>query len=97
MSAVHDAVQRRVRQGGVSNDLVPAADRDLAGDQQRAPIVAVVDDLEEVATLLGIERLRPPIIDDQEPDAFKRGQQPRQAAFAACLAEVGQTGGRRSL
>jgi hypothetical protein len=53
MSAVHDAVQRRVGQGGVSNDLVPAADRDLAGDQQRASIVAVVDDLEEVATLLG--------------------------------------------
>jgi hypothetical protein len=88
MSAVHDAVQRRVGQGGVSNDLVPAADRDLAGDQQRASIVAVVDDLEEVATLLGIKRLRPPIVDDQQPDAFECGQQPRQAALAACLAEV---------
>ena len=47
------------RPGWVSNDLVPAADRDLAGDQQRASIVAVVDDLEEVATLLGIERSGP--------------------------------------
>jgi len=90
MSAVHDAVQRRVGQGGVSNDLVPAADRDLAGDQQRAAVVAVVNDLEQIATLLGIERLRPPIIDDQEPDAFECGEQPRQAALAARLGQIAE-------
>ncbi len=52
---------------------------DLAGDQQRASIVAVVDDLVEVATLLGFERLRPPIVDDQQPDAFRAW-----SAAAAC-------------
>ena len=85
MGAVNDAVEDRVAEGGVADHLVPSTDRDLAGDQQRAAVVAVVDDLEQIAALLGIERLRPPIIDDQEPDAFERGQQPRQAALAARL------------
>jgi hypothetical protein len=34
--------------------------------QQRAAVVAVVDDLEQIAALLGIERLRPPVVDDQD-------------------------------
>ena len=45
---------------------MPTIDRDLAGDQQRSPVAAIVDDLEQVAALLRIERFRPPIIDDQE-------------------------------
>jgi hypothetical protein len=44
-------------------------------DQQRAAVVAVVDDLEHIAALLGIERFQVPIINDQQPDAFERGQQ----------------------
>jgi hypothetical protein len=35
---------------------VPAIDRDLAGDQQGSPVVAIVDDLEQIAALLGVER-----------------------------------------
>ena len=53
---------------------MPAIDGHLAGDQQRAAIVAVVDDLEQIAALLGIERFWPPIIDDQQPDAFGHRQ-----------------------
>lgn len=83
--AVNDAVEDRVTERGISNHLVPFANRDLAGDQQR---VAVIDDIEEVASLFGIERLRPPVVDDQEPDAFEHRQEARQAALAARLGQV---------
>ena len=81
MRAVNDAVEDRVT--GVGNDLMPAIHRNLAGDQQRAAVVAVIDDLEQIAALLGPKRLRPPVVDDQQPDAFERGQEARQAALAA--------------
>ena len=88
VSAMENAIKDRVAKGGIADHLMPAIYGNLAGDQQRAAIVAVVDDLEQIATLLGIERLRPPIIDDQQPDAFERRQQPRQPAFAARLGEI---------
>ena len=81
MGAVNDAVEDRVAEGGIADDLVPAADRNLAGDQQRAPLVAIVDDLEQIAALLGVERLRPPVVDDQQAGAFER----RSSAAAAGL------------
>jgi len=90
MSAVDDAVEDRVGQGGIADYLVPAADRHLAGDQQRTAIAAVVDDLEQIAPLLGVEWLRPPIVDDQQAGAFERGQQTRHAAFAARLGQVAE-------
>lgn len=90
MGAVNDAVEDRVAQRGIGDHLVPFTDGDLAGDQQRAAVVSVVDDLEQIAALLGIERLWPPIVDDQQPDPFERGQEPRQAALAARLGEVAE-------
>jgi len=45
MGAVDDAVENGVGQGGIANHLVPAIDRELAGDQQGSPVVAIVDDL----------------------------------------------------
>src|SRR5712692_5072333 len=52
MGAVDDAIEDGVGQGGICDNLVPSADRYLTGDQQRAAIAAVVDDLKEVAALL---------------------------------------------
>ena len=75
--AVNDAVEDRVTERGIGDHLVPFADGNLAGDQQRPAVVSVVDDLEQIAALLGIERLRPPIVDDQEPDAFERSEERR--------------------
>src|SRR3984893_7757023 len=94
MGAVNDAVEDRVTERGIGDHLVPFTDRDLAGDQQRATIVAIVDDLEQIAALLGIKRLRPPIVDDQQPDAFERGQETRQAALTARLDEVAEQAAR---
>ena len=60
MGRVKHAVQDGVAEGGISNDVVPRGHGDLAGDQQRASIVAVIDDLQQIAALLGVERLGPP-------------------------------------
>jgi hypothetical protein len=45
-----DAVEDGVGQGGIADDLVAARDRELAGDQERAGVVAVLDDLEQITT-----------------------------------------------
>jgi hypothetical protein len=43
---------------------IDGGERMQAGDQQRSAITAIVDDLNEVSALLGVERLRALIIDD---------------------------------
>ena len=90
MGAMDDAVENGVGQGGIANDFMPAIDRDLAGDQQRSSVVAIINDLEQIAALLGIERFRPPIVDNQQAGAFERAHQPRQPAFAARLGKIGE-------
>ena len=96
MGAMDDAVENAVGQGGIANHLMPAIDRDLAGDEQGSSVVAIVDDLEQIAALLGVERFRPPIIDDQQAGAFERAHQPRQPTFAARLGKFGEQA-RRAL
>lgn len=48
--------------GGISNNFVPAIDGQLAGDDDRTSFISVLDDLEQIAALIGIERLRSPVI-----------------------------------
>ena len=62
---VHHPVDDGVADRHVADDFVPAADRNLAGDQQRALVIPVVDDLQQVTALLGRQRLGSPIVDDQ--------------------------------
>ena len=46
---VDDAVEDRIDERRDSNHLVPAVDRNLAGYDDRAFVVAVLDDFEEIA------------------------------------------------
>jgi hypothetical protein len=62
MGIVNDAVQDGVAERGIADHVMPAVDGKLAGDEQRSLVVAVVDDLEQIATLLGGERLRSPVV-----------------------------------
>ncbi len=59
MRTMNDAVQDRIADGGISHQLVPAADGNLAGDQQRALLVPVVNNLQQVPPLLRAQRLVP--------------------------------------
>src|SRR5260370_6611236 len=90
MGAMDDAVENGVGQRWIANDFMPAIDRDLAGDQQGSPVVAIIDDLEQIAALLGIERFRCTIVDDQQAGALERAPQARQPALGARRAKIGE-------
>src|SRR3954463_7692778 len=53
MGGVDNAVKDRFGQGGVTHDFIPTTNWHLAGDDQRAGVVAILDDLQQVATLFG--------------------------------------------
>ena len=60
-----DTIEDRIGQSGIAHELVPSVDGELAGDDQRAGIVAILDDLQQIALLLGQQRFRPPIVDSR--------------------------------
>jgi hypothetical protein len=41
---------------------LPAVDRKLAGDDERARVVAILNDLQQIALLFGQQRFRTPIV-----------------------------------
>ena len=59
MRSVNDTIQDRVPQGWIADNLVPTVYRNLTGDQQRPFPFAVIDDLEQIAALFGVQWLRP--------------------------------------
>jgi hypothetical protein len=69
--AVNDAVEDRVADCVVADHVVPPSEGDLASDQKRAPLVAIVDNLQKITPLFRVQRLWPPIIDDQQACAFQ--------------------------
>ena len=75
---------------GLADQVVPAVDRDLAGDQRGAAAVAVLDDLQHVVALLGAERLETPIVEDQQLDAAEGAHQAGIAAIAARQREIAE-------
>jgi len=64
MSVVDEAVEDGVGDGGIRDDLVPMVDRDLTGDDGRTTLMAVIDDLEEIAALLAGEWGETPVVED---------------------------------
>src|SRR5271156_7051032 len=71
VGAVDDAVHNGVADRRVGNEFVPALHGNLAGHQQRNLLVTVLDDLQHVAPLFGGQRLRTPVVDDQQPGALQ--------------------------
>ena len=65
VGVVHHAIEDGIGERRDADDVVPAVDRHLAGDQERAGIVAILDDLQEIARLLGQERLGAPVVEDR--------------------------------
>ena len=54
-----EAVEDGIGDGWIADDFVPAVDRDLTGDDDGSGIVAILDDLEEIATRICGECFRP--------------------------------------
>ena len=58
MGAVDDAVEDGIADRRIADQFVPARHGDLAGHQQRALLVPVIDDLQQISPLLGGQRFR---------------------------------------
>jgi len=83
VGAVDQAVADGVGEGGVADDLVPGLDGELAGDEGRSALVAVLDDLQEVAALLVLEGSETPVVDDEQLGAGQAGEEPAVGAVAS--------------
>src|SRR6185295_17557314 len=90
MGIVDDAVEDGVGDGRLADDGVPAIDGDLAGDQRGAMAVSFLDDVQQIAALVGPERLQPPIVEDEQADLAEPLHQPWIATVAAGESEVGE-------
>src|SRR5512145_1968 len=84
---VNEAVEDSIGDCRVGDDVVPVVDRQLARHDGAAPAVAIVDDLEQVAALLGRHRRQTPVVEDQQLDTREALQEPCMASVAASQAE----------
>src|SRR6266478_367341 len=87
VSVVNEAVQDRVAEGGVADDVVPMFDGDLAGNDGRGATVAIIKDLQKVAPFGRIENRKAPIIEDEELNPAEGFE---QAAISAVAASQGE-------
>ncbi len=69
MSIVNEAVQNRVTEGGIADDVVPGFHGNLARDDGRCATMAIVEDLQEVAAFGGAENRQAPVVEDEELNA----------------------------
>jgi len=63
---VQQAIADSIGEIGVADGGVPVLDGDLAGDQRRGPLAAVLDDLDEVAPFVVAQRCQQPVVDREE-------------------------------
>ena len=63
MGVVDEPIEDGVGDGRVGDRLVPVIDRQLAGHDGRAAIVPVIDDLQQIATLILRQGREPPVVE----------------------------------
>jgi hypothetical protein len=63
VSVVNEAIQDRVAESRVTDDIVPKFDGDLAGDDGRCSTMAIIKDLQEVAPFWRTENRQAPVIE----------------------------------
>jgi len=88
-------VEDGISQGRVTDSFMPVRDRQLTGDDSRVDIIAVFKYFQEIRSTLVIERLKPPVIDDEELGSGQSGEHSSIAAIgsgnAQLLKEPGET------
>jgi len=90
VGVVDHPVEDRIGECRDADHIVPAVDRDLAGDQERAGVVAVLDDFEQISRLIGVERFGPPIVEDEQFCARDRAQKPGVTSIAMGDRQIGE-------
>jgi hypothetical protein len=85
---VDDAVEDSVGVGGIVDDLMPAVDEDLAGDDGGTAAISFFEDLEEIAPDAGVEGLETPIVENEQLRADGGTQEPGIAAVSASKSQL---------
>ena len=93
IGVMNDAVEDGVSERGYPDQIVPAVDGNLAGDDERAFVVAILDDFEQIARLIGRERFGAPIIENQQFDARQGAQEPGVARIPMGDGQIGEEPG----
>ena len=75
MSAVQDAIGDCVCDGGIAEVIVPLGDGNLAGDHRGTGAIAILDDLEEITSVLVPKGSHAPVVQDQQVDSSEPRQQ----------------------
>src|SRR5436305_13110194 len=83
VGVVHEAVEVSVGERRVADDVVPALDGDLAGDDRGCAPMAIFDDLEQFAALGGDEDGQATLVEYEQLDAPERLQEPTVTAVVA--------------
>src|SRR6516165_8221865 len=83
LAVVDETVEDGIGVSGISDHLVPFIDRQLAGYDGGAAAVALFENLKQIVTRLGGERLKSPIVQDEQLDAGQGAEEPTIAAVAA--------------
>lgn len=65
MGVVDEAVQDRIAECGVADDLVPVVEGELARHERGAPSVAVLEHFQEISSLRVRERGEPEVVEDE--------------------------------
>src|SRR5271155_4959290 len=84
---VYEPIEDGVGDGRIGDCFVPVIDRQLAGHNRRTAVVPILDNLKNVAALLGGERGEAPIVQDQQLDARQALEQPGMTPIAASECE----------
>ena len=90
VGVVNETVEDRVGEGGVAERIVPVLDGELTGDQGGPGSVAVLEEFEEVAAVVGVELGESEVIKHDEVELGERGEQFRISAVAAGDGDVVQ-------
>ena len=85
-----DAIENGVADRRLPDHLMPSWHGELAGDQDGAAAVAILDDFHEIAALTGGEAVGTPIIEDEEIDLDQHSEQPREPTVAVSEFEIGE-------
>ena len=93
VGVVDHPIEDRIGECRDADHIVPAVDRDLAGDHERAGVVTILDNFEKISRLIGGERFGPPIVEDEQFCARDCAQKPGVTSIAMGDREIGEQPG----
>lgn len=90
IGVVNKSIQDGVGDRWIADHVVPVIYGHLTGDDGGSLLVAVLDDFQEIATLLVVELLRAPVVEDEQVGSRQRLEDLRISAVAARQGKGGE-------